>query len=67
LIAVYLKYRRFTAGLYLIGYAAVRFGMEFLRGDPRANVSVLSIGQTISIAMAVFGAVLVALESKRKQ
>ena len=67
LIAVYLKYRRFTAGLYLIGYAAVRFGIEFLRGDPRANVSVLSIGQTISIAMAVLGIAFVVLESKRKQ
>jgi len=64
LISVYLKYRRYTAGLYLIGYAAIRFGMEFLRGDPRASVAVFSIGQTISIAMAVLGVLFVVCERK---
>jgi prolipoprotein diacylglyceryltransferase len=38
--------------------------MEFLRGDPRASVFVLSIGQTISIAMAVLGVAFVIYERK---
>ena len=64
LICVYLKCRRYTAGLYLVGYAATRFGMEFLRGDPRASVFVLSIGQTISVAMAVLGVAFMMCERK---
>ncbi len=56
LLTVYLKYRRYTAGIYLMGYAAIRFCLEYLRGDPRAVVSTLSIGQTISIGMALLGA-----------
>ncbi len=55
LLAVYLKFRRFTAGIYLMGYAAIRFGLEYLRGDPRAAVFGLSIGQTISLGMALLG------------
>ena len=42
-------------GLYLVGYAAVRFGIEYLRGDPRAAVGPLSISQAISVAMAALG------------
>lgn len=48
-------------GAYLIGYAAIRFGMEFLRGDPRATVGPLSISQTISVGMTVLGAVCILL------
>ncbi len=59
LLAVYLKKRRFTAGIYLIGYAAIRFGLEYLRGDPRADVAGLSIGQTISLGMALLGALFI--------
>ena len=41
-----------VTGVYLAGYAIIRFFMEYLRGDPRAVVfGVLSIGQTISVAM----------------
>ncbi len=42
-------------GCYLVGYALVRFAMEFLRGDPRAAVGPFSISQTISIGMVVLG------------
>ena len=42
-------------GLYLCGYAAIRFGIEYLRGDPRAAVGPFSISQTISIGMLVIG------------
>jgi len=55
LLAVYRRFRRHTAGLYMIGYAAIRFGLECLRGDPRAAVGPFSISQTISIAMFLSG------------
>ena len=44
-----------VTGVYLAGYAAIRFGMEYLRGDPRAAVGPLSISQTISVAMFARG------------
>ena len=47
-------------GLYLIGYAVIRFGIEILRGDPRAAVGPFSISQTISIGMLILGAGFVA-------
>ncbi len=59
LLTVYLKKRRYTAGIYLIGYAAIRFGLEYLRGDPRAAILGLSIGQTISLGMALLGALFI--------
>lgn len=48
------------SGVYLIAYALLRFGMEYLRGDPRATVGPFSISQTISIGMVVLGGVLIA-------
>ena len=45
----------FILGLYLCGYAVIRFGIEILRGDPRAAVGPFSISQTISIGMLVIG------------
>jgi prolipoprotein diacylglyceryltransferase len=54
-MAVNVRYRRYTTGIYLIGYAVIRFDMEYLRGDPRAAVGPFSISQTISLAMAAFG------------
>lgn len=46
-------------GLYLIGYAVIRFFIEILRGDPRAAVGPFSISQTISIGMIVVGSLFV--------
>ena len=40
-------------GFYLIGYAAIRFGLEFLRADQTAYFS-LTIPQWISLAIAFF-------------
>ena len=62
LLAVYLKWRKYTAGIYLMGYAAIRFALEYLRGDPRAAVGPFSISQTIAMAMAVLGAGMLAYE-----
>ena len=42
-------------GLYLVGYAVIRFGIEYLRGDPRAAVGPFSISQAISIGMLIIG------------
>ena len=52
-------------GCYFIGYAVVRFCLEYLRGDPRAAVGPLSISQTISLALAAFGGVLVFLGRRK--
>ena len=65
LYVLYRRGRRYTAGAYLVGYAVIRFGMEFLRGDPRAAVGPFSISQTISIVMIVVGSLFI-LNSKRK-
>ena len=43
-------------GAYLCGYAVIRFGIEILRGDPRAAVGPFSISQAISIGMLIIGA-----------
>lgn len=66
LYVLYRRSRRFTAGAYLVGYAVIRFGMEFLRGDPRAAVGPLSISQTISVGLAVVGAALLAADAKMR-
>ena len=42
-------------GLYLCGYAVIRFGIDILRGDPRAAVGPFSISQAISIGMLIIG------------
>lgn len=58
---LFMFYRRFRGGtvaLYLVGYAVIRFSMEYLRGDPRAAVGPFSISQTISLALLGIGAVL---------
>ena len=72
-LAMYLIYRRFgtrtgfASGAYLIGYAIVRFGMEFLRGDPRLAVAGLSIGQTISAALFLAGALILLIVQRQKR
>ena len=59
LFSLYRRLRRYTAGVYMMGYALIRFGIEYLRGDPRAAVGPLSISQTISLGLFVAGAVFV--------
>lgn len=58
LFFVFRRFRRGTTALYLIGYALIRFGMEVLRGDPRAAIGPFSISQTISLALLVAGVLL---------
>lgn len=65
LFAFFRRFKRGTTALYLIGYALIRFGIEVLRGDPRAAVGPLSISQTISLALLAIGALL-AWYSKRR-
>ena len=55
LLFVYRRTRRYTFGIYLVGYALIRFGIEYLRGDPRAAVGPFSISQAISIGMLILG------------
>jgi len=47
--------RGLIGGLYLVGYAVLRFFIEYLRGDPRGAVGVFSTSQMISLAVFVFG------------
>ena len=54
-----------AAGAYLALYALIRFPMEYLRGDPRAEVGFLSIAQTISLGVFLAGIGLVALSLVR--
>lgn len=58
--ALYRLYRRHprrgvVSACYLIGYAAIRFAVEGLRGDARMPVGQVSIGQAISLALFLAG------------
>jgi phosphatidylglycerol:prolipoprotein diacylglycerol transferase len=59
LLCIFLRHWKarpgFTTGSYLVGYACIRFGIEFLRDDMRQRVGSLSIGQTVSIGLFVLG------------
>lgn len=57
----------FSTGCYLAGYAVVRFCMEMLRGDPRAAVGLLSIGQTLSLVIFFAGLAFMAVAFFRKK
>ena len=64
--ALFSLYRRFwkrapglVFGCYLVGYACIRFGIEVLRGDPRATVGPFSISQTISLVLLLAGGALI--------
>lgn len=48
-----------TAGTYLMGYALIRFAIEYLRGDPRAAIGPFSISQTISLGMFALGLIFI--------
>lgn len=63
------KQTGFQTGCYLISYACIRFGGEYLRGDPRMAIGFLSIGQTISLCLLILGAVILSLSfvSARKK
>lgn len=73
LLAIYLKTHKrlrpgFTAGSYLVLYAIWRTINEVLRGDPRAIVGgCLTIGQTISIAMAMLGLAIISHSLSKKK
>lgn len=44
---------------YLVGYAAIRLGLEFVRGDPGVSLGPLSAAQWVCLAvMVVFGVLL---------
>lgn len=49
------KERGFVGGCYLMGYAILRFVIEYVRGDPRAVVGPFSISQAISILIFIVG------------
>ena len=67
LFFAYRRRGRGTTALYLCGYALLRFGMEYLRGDPRAAVGPLSISQTISAALLAAGLALATVDFFRRK
>ena len=69
LMALYAKFRSrrgLVTGAYMAGYALLRFPMEYLRGDPRAEVGPLSIAQTISLALFALGCLFIAKATLRR-
>lgn len=68
LLAAYPRRRKDGAvfALYLVLYPPVRFGLEYLRGDPRQNWYVLDVAQATSIALLLAGLLLFALLPKKK-
>jgi phosphatidylglycerol:prolipoprotein diacylglycerol transferase len=52
-------------GVYMLGYGVIRFGIEYLRGDPRAEVGPFSISQTISLALIAVGLIFLCLSRMR--
>ena len=56
--------RGFITGCYLVSYAALRFCIEYLRGDPRLAVGPFSISQTISLGLVGLGVYCIA-QSRR--
>ncbi len=57
---LYRRLGRYTASAYLIGYSLIRFFTEYLRDDIRPEMFELSSAQNFSVAMFVFGIVLLA-------
>ena len=57
----------FISALYCCAYGAIRFGMEYLRGDQRMALFGLSIGQCISLCVFATGIVLLATRRKRAE
>ena len=57
----------FISALYCCAYGAIRFGMEYLRGDQRMALFGLSIGQCISLCVFATGLVLLATRRKRAE
>ncbi len=55
----------FTTGCYLVGYACIRFGIEFLRDDMRQKVGPMSIGQVISLGLFLLGITFIAVSLLR--
>ena len=58
--------RGFITGCYLMSYAVLRFGIEFLRGDPRLAVGPFSISQAISIGIICCGGLCIAYSCRTR-
>ena len=71
LLVLYRRYAESRPGLitgcYFAGYAFIRFGLEYLRGDPRAAIGPFSISQTISLILLFGGFSLMAVAFSRKK
>ena len=50
---------------YLVGYALIRFGLEFLRGDPSVHLGPLSVVQLVCLAAAALFSFLIVRGERR--
>jgi len=53
--------------IYLIGYGALRFGLEFVRGDFVPSIGIFSQSQIISVIMTIIGVIGFILLGKMKK
>ncbi len=49
------KIEGYTTGFYLLSYGLFRFGIEYLRGDPRGSIFIFSTSQFLSLFIILFG------------
>ena len=55
------------ARIYAIGYAVIRFALEFFRGDKDRGVALISTSQWISLSIAALVAILWIVHARRKK
>lgn len=59
--------RGLCAGVYLVGYACLRFGIECLRDDPRGDLHFgLTFSQCISLGLFVLGVIFLVFAAKER-
>lgn len=66
LFFVYRRSGKYTAALYMSGYAVVRFFMEFLRDDERPSAFGLSSAQIFSVGLFAAGILLLAYSTRSR-
>ena len=69
LLALYRRFWKerpgFLTGCYMVSYACIRYGIEVLRGDPRANVGEFTISQAISLGLILLGSAFILVAFRR--
>jgi phosphatidylglycerol---prolipoprotein diacylglyceryl transferase len=56
-----------TFWLYVLLYSCARFVIEFLRGDPRSSLGIISVGQALSLALIPIALIMLARSRAAEQ